>query len=70
MAQETEELPRIVCSSGAQFGGGREEKVRVIILSPESGGSDGLASITIMFYVAVYPYDTIYMSHSGPVAMQ
>ena len=70
MAQETEELPRIVCSSGAQFGGGQEEKVQVITLSPESGGSDGLANITIMSYVAVYPYDTIYMSHSGPVVMQ
>ena len=70
MAQETEELPRIVCSSGAQFGGGQDEKVQVITLSPESGGSDSLASITIMFYGAVYPYDTIYMSHSGPVAMQ
>ena len=70
MTQETEELPRIVCSSGAQFGGGQEEKVQVITLSPESGGLDDLASITIMFYVAVYPYDTIYMSHSGPVAMQ
>ena len=70
MAQETEELPRIVCSSGAQFGGEQEEKVQVITLSPESGGSNGLADITIMFYVAVYPYDTIYMSHSGPVAMQ
>ena len=70
MAQETKELPRIVCSSGAQFGGGQEEKVQVITLSPESSGSDGLADITIMFYVAVYPYDTIYMSHSGPVAMQ
>ena len=70
MAQETEELPRIVCSSGAQFGGGQEEKVQVITLSPESGGLDGLANITIMLYVAVYPYDTIYLSHSGPVAMQ
>ena len=65
MAQETEELPRIVCSSGAQFGGGQEEKVQVITLSPESGGSDGLSDITIMFYVHIYPYDTIQMSHEG-----
>ena len=70
MAQETEELPRIVCSSGAQFGGGQEEMVQVIILSPENGASDTLADITIMFYVHIYPYDTIHMSHSGPVAMQ
>ena len=70
MAQETEELSRIVCSSGAQFGGEQEEKVQVITLSPENSASDSLADIIITFYVHIYPYDTIHMSHSGPVAMQ
>ena len=46
MAQETEELPRIVRSSGAQFGGGQEEKVQVITLSPENSEPDGLADST------------------------
>ena len=65
MAQETEELPRIVRGSGAHFGGEKEEKIQVIILSPENGASDSLADITIMFYVHIYPYDTIHMSHEG-----
>ena len=70
MVQETEELPRIVCGSGAQFGGEQEEKIQVITLSPENGASDSLADITIMFYVHIYPYDTIHMFHDGPVAIQ
>ena len=70
MAQETEELPRIVCSSGAQFGGGEEEKVQVITQLPENGAPDGLADLTIVFYVLNYPYDTTHMSHEGPVALQ
>ena len=39
--------------------------VQVIILSPENGASDTLADITIMFYVHIYPYNTIHMSHEG-----
>ena len=70
MVQETEELPRIVRGSGAQFGGEQEEKIQVITLSPENGASDSLADITIMFYVHIYPYDTIHMFHDGPVAIQ
>ena len=68
--QRHEEQPRIVCGSGAQFRGREEEKVQVIALSPENGASDSSADIIIMFYVHIYPYDTIHMSHSGPVAMQ
>ena len=68
--QRPEEQPRIACGSGAQFGGGEEEKVQVITLSPENGASDGLADLTIVFYVLNYPYDTTHMFHEGPVALQ
>ena len=68
--QRTEEQPIIACGSGAQFGGGEEEKVQVITLSPGNGTSDGLADLTIVFYVLNYPYDTTHMFHEGPVALQ
>ena len=70
MAQETEELPRIVCSSGAQFGGGEEEKVQVIALSSENSAPEGSTDFTIVFYVLNYAYDTTHMSHDGPMALQ
>ena len=50
--------------------GGEEEKVQVITLSPGNGTSDGLADLTIVFYVLNYPYATTHMSHEGPVALQ
>ena len=69
--QRPEEQPIIAGGSGAQFGGGEEEeKVQVITLSPENGASDGLADLTIVFYVLNYPYDTTHISHEDPVALQ
>ena len=50
--------------------GGEEEKVQVITQLPENGAPDGLADLTIVFYVLNYPYDTTHMSLEGPVPLQ
>ena len=42
----------------------------MITLSLGNGTSDGLANLTIVFYVLNYPYDTTHMFHEGPVALQ
>ena len=68
--QRPKELPRIASASGAQFGGGEEEKVHVIALSSENSAPEGSTDFTIVFYVLNYAYDTTHMSHEGPMALQ